>query len=64
MMHIIIGKYSDIDYIIAYLPQNTFTPFVAAWGYNTETKSWGQGHYFRTIDDAVDYVRYKRERRN
>ena len=59
----ILATYSDIDYVLVFWPENTYTPFVAAWGYNPETETWRQGHYFCTIDGAVDYIRDKRETR-
>ena len=30
-----------------------YNPFVVAWGYDKESKTWGQGHYFGDIKDAV-----------
>ena len=30
-----------------------YDPFVVAWGYNEENKTWGQGNYFNDIEDAV-----------
>lgn len=32
-----------------------YDPFVVAWDYRGESRSWGQGHYFNDIEDAVAY---------
>ena len=31
--------------------------FVVAWGYDSNTDSWDQGHYFTTLDAARDYFK-------
>lgn len=58
--NIVLATYNDIDYALIRLWDNDLTPFCAAWGYNPETETWCQGHYFRTLDDAIDYIRCKR----
>ena len=52
----IIMKIPEIDYVLVYWPENTYTPWVAAWCYNEERNSWGQGHYFQKKESAVEYL--------
>lgn len=58
---IIIAEYPDIDYVLAYRG-GTCQPWVAAWAYNKERNSWGQGHYFNTIENAIEYIRMKQNK--
>ena len=32
-----------------------FCPFVVAWGFNADTMTWDQGHYFESYEDAKNY---------
>lgn len=52
----IIIKIPEIDYVLIHWEENVLTPWVAAWAYNEERNSWGQGHYFQTKEDAVRYL--------
>ena len=52
----IILKIPEIDYVLVHWPENTCTPWVAAWAYRPERNSWGQGHYFTTKSDALEYL--------
>lgn len=36
---------------------STFEPFIVAWAYDSNTHTWGQGHYFQNHEDAVNYYR-------
>lgn len=58
MKNILLKKYPSIDYaLIARVREDeTVKEFIAAWGYNDETKSWSQGHYFTHLNDAMDYI--------
>lgn len=51
---IIIKKYPEINYVLAYR-NSKYQPWVAAWNYNG-VNSWGQGHYFEEIEDAIEYI--------
>lgn len=52
---IVIDKFPEIDYVLLY--RNTkYEPWVAAWKYNDERKSWGQGHYFENLVYAMSYI--------
>ena len=53
---ILIEEFKEIDYALVKLTNNEVTPWVAAWAYNKENNCWGQGHYFRTFEDASRYI--------
>ena len=53
---VIVKEYPEIDYVLAYRG-GTFQPWVAAWSYHKENNSWGQGHYFEELEDAIEYIR-------
>ena len=52
---IILKEYPEINYVLAYR-KSSIQPWVAAWAYNGKN-SWGQGHYFADIIDAIEYIR-------
>lgn len=52
----IILEIPEIDYVLVHWPDNTCTPWVAAWAYRPDRDSWGQGHYFTTKSDALEYL--------
>ena len=56
--YVVINEYPDIDYVLVYRG-GTCQPWVAAWGYNKEKSYWNQGHYFNTLEDAIEYIRFK-----
>lgn len=58
MKNILLKKYPSIDYaLIARVREDeTVKEFVATWGYDDETKSWSQGHYFLHLNEAMDYI--------
>ncbi len=33
----------------------TYQPFVVAYGYDADSQTWCQGHYFRTYADAKKF---------
>ena len=52
---IVVESFPEIDYVL--LKRNSkYEPWVAAWAYNEERESWGQGHYFEEFIDAVRYI--------
>ena len=52
----VIMRIPEIDYVLVHWEENRCTPWVAAWAYNEERNSWGQGHYFQTKESAVKYL--------
>lgn len=56
--NILLELYPEIDYALVYRPE-AYEKFVAAWHYNEETSKWGQGHYFYSLRDAVNYINEK-----
>lgn len=52
---LIVAEYPEIDYVLAYRGGN-YHPWIAAWAYNGKN-SWGQGHDFEKIEDAIEYIR-------
>lgn len=61
--YIIVEEFPEIDYVLAYRGGN-YQPWVAAWGYNKETCSWSQGHYFEKLEVAMEYIRVKQGKPN
>ena len=53
---IIVKEYPEIDYVLAYRG-GKYQPWVAAWNYKKERNTWGQGHYFEELEDAIEYIR-------
>ena len=47
----------ELDCAIVFLPDNDYTPWVAAWAYDRETSSWGQEHYFSSFVDLYEYLK-------
>lgn len=56
---IIVAEFPDINCVLAYRG-GEFQPWVVGWGYRKENNSWAQGHYFATIEDAMEYVKQER----
>ena len=52
----VIFELPEIDYALIHWPDNTYTPWVAAWHLNKKEMYWGQGHYFCTKKGAVEYL--------
>lgn len=44
------------NYTILVNPDNSVTPYVAAWMYDEEDGTWAQGHYFKDLHDAMEYA--------
>ena len=51
----IIKEYPAKDYTIINRGTN-FQPYVACWLFDKNTYSWGQGHYFDNLEEAIEYV--------
>lgn len=62
---VVLEKYEDIDYALVFLTTNTLTPFVCTWSpkYRSDGNIdyWGQGHYFTNLENAIAYIKEKRE---
>ena len=41
------------EYTLIFLPHNSCTPFVWAWGFDKATGEWCQGHYYGDVVTAV-----------
>lgn len=52
---IVVDRFPEIDYVLIYRNAK-YEPWVAAWNYNEERKSWGQGHYFADLCAAVQHI--------
>lgn len=59
MKNILLKKFPSIDYALIVKVQEDGTPkeIIAAYGYDDETGSWSQGHYFADIYGALSYLR-------
>ena len=54
--YVIVEEYPEIDYVLV-RRDNEYQPWVAAWNYQPEIRCWGQGHYFGTLESAMEYIR-------
>jgi hypothetical protein len=56
-LYMIVAEFPEIDYALIYRGTRT-NPWVAAWGLKNinQGKSWSQGHYFATIEGAIEYI--------
>lgn len=52
---IVVDRFPEIDYVLIYRNAK-YEPWVAAWNYNDERKSWGQGHYFKNLVGAMGCI--------
>ena len=52
----VVMRVPEIDYVLIHWEENELTPWVAAWAYNDDRNSWGQGHYFCTKENALKYL--------
>lgn len=55
--YLVLKRSKDNNCLLACIKgeENEYTPFIAAWQCPKEKGSWGQGHYFETLDDAYKY---------
>ena len=56
--HVVLGSWPDSPgrYAVLFFPGIRMDPFVAAYGYDPETRTWSQGHYFRTASEAWNHA--------
>lgn len=56
----VIEQYPEIDYVLIWRHNSEgWQEFVAAWHFDEETGTWGQGHYFNSARSAVNYINSK-----
>ena len=53
--YVILAEKPERDYTMLLNMKNKVTPFVCAWNLNKERGEWSQGHYFGTIEEAMEY---------
>lgn len=53
--YLVLAVKPEQDYTLLFNLGERYCRFNCAWGVNPETRSWAQGHYFGTIEDAVAY---------
>lgn len=51
----IIKNYPSKNYTII-KREVPFEPYVACWKFDETSNTWGQGHYFETLEQATQYV--------
>ena len=55
--YILVAEFPKVDYVLIY--RSTTDDWIAAYHYDSETKSWAQGHYFEKIEDAMRWIQNK-----
>lgn len=53
--YLVLAVKPEKDYTLLFNLGERYCRFNCAWGVNPETRSWAQGHYFETIENAVAY---------
>lgn len=53
--YVILAEKSEKDYTMLLNMKNKVTPFICAWNLNPKVGEWSQGHYFGTIEEAMEY---------
>jgi len=49
-------KYTEYDTPVALVDRGTkFCSYVVAWNFDSRSGTWGQGHYFDSLNDAIKY---------
>ena len=59
MRNILLAEYPQINYaVLARVNEkDEVHEFVCAYAYDKTTNTWGQGHYFSTLQGVIDYMR-------
>ena len=52
----IIARFPMIEYVLLNRHTN-YNSFVAAWAYDDNDGTWGQGHYFENEESAREYIK-------
>ena len=55
--YVLVATFPEIDYVLIY--RSTSNDWIAAWAYDSESKTWGQGHYYDTISEAMRFIQSK-----
>lgn len=53
--YLVLAVKPEEDHTLLFNLGERYCRFNCAWGVNPETRSWAQGHYFGTIEDAMAY---------
>lgn len=58
MRNVVMKYYPSIDYVLIARVQDddSVYEYVAAFNYDDEDGTWGQGHYFHELDYAIAYL--------
>ena len=54
----VLQTFPEIDYALL-IREAKYQPFVAAWGWDEQSVTWSQGHYFSDVMSAVLYIKEK-----
>lgn len=60
MRNLTMKELGDYTLLARVTEDNKIYEYVVAWCYNYATDSWAQGHYFRDVADAMQYMVYKK----
>lgn len=52
----IIAEYPQKNYTLVKRINATYEPFVACYRFDKTDYTWGQGHYFNTVESARKYI--------
>lgn len=44
------------NYTLLFNAELKFQPYCVAYAYDSETNTWGQGHYFHDLDEALQFL--------
>jgi len=55
----ILGRYPDVNYVVVRIKDATYQPYVACWNFDNTDYTWGQGHYFSTLNQVKEYIQEK-----
>lgn len=53
--YVVVAEFPEIDYALV-RRNSSFEPWIAVWHLDKESKSWGQGHCFETIERAMMHI--------
>ena len=54
--HVVLATFPEVNYAVLFLSGAKHQQFVAAYGYDPESRSWSQGHYFDNPVDAWNHA--------
>ena len=53
---VIVAEFPEINYVVIFHKKTMFSEWIAAYGYDKESTSWCQGHYFTSLVGAMRYI--------